>query len=89
MLVFRAITRVKFYPPRASERGDEGKVLLRVTISQTGRLIDAYIARGSGVPELDSATIEMAHRAYYPPLPPELGAQRTFDVPIHFGIRYR
>lgn len=89
MLVFRAITHVKFYPPRASERGQEGVVLLRVTIGRSGRLVDAWVARGSSYPELDAATIEMAHRASFPPLPPELGAERTFDVPIHFGIRYR
>ena len=89
MLVFRAITRVKFYPHRAGERGEQGVVQMRVTIGQNGRLIEAYIVRGSGFPELDAATIDMAHRASYPPLPPSLGAQRTFDVPVHFDIRNR
>lgn len=89
MLVFRAITRVKFYPYRSSQRGDEGIVLLRVTIARNGRLTDAFIVRGSGHPELDAATIEMAHRAYYPPLPAALGNEHTLDVPVHFGIRYR
>ena len=86
--VFRAIDRVRFYPPRSCERGEEGSVLLRVVIGAGGKLLDAYVARGSGVPDLDAATIEMAHRAHYPPVPRGLKPPLTFNVPIEFGIRY-
>lgn len=86
--VFRAIDRVRFYPPRSRDKGEEGSVLLRVVIGEGGKLIDAYVARGSGVPDLDAATVEMAHRASYPPLPRNLKPPRSFDVPIEFGIRY-
>jgi len=86
--VFGAIDRVRFYPPRARDRGDEGSVLLRVVIGDGGTLVDAYIVRGSGFPELDAACIDMAHRASFPPLPRVLKPPRTFDVPIEFGIRY-
>jgi protein TonB len=88
-LLFRAIDRVRFYPIGARDRGEEGRVVLRVTIAADGRLLDAYIARGSGFPELDAATIEMARRAApYPPLPRALGAERaSFNVPVIFGIR--
>jgi protein TonB len=88
-LLFRAIDRVRFYPIGSRDRGEEGRVVLRVTIAADGRLLDAYIAGGSGYPDLDAATIEMARRAApYPPLPRALGAERaSFNVPVIFGIR--
>lgn len=88
-LLFRAIDRVRFYPIGARDRGEEGRVVLRVTIAADGRLLDAFIVRGSGFPDLDAATIEMARRAApYPPLPRALGAERaSFNVPVNFGIR--
>jgi protein TonB len=90
-LLFRAIDRVRFYPVGSRERHEEGRVMLRVTIGASGQLLDAYIVTGSGHPELDAATIEMARRAApYPPLPHGLGAERaSFNVPIIFGIRSR
>ena len=89
--LFRAIDRVRFYPSGSRDRGEEGRVVLRVMIGADGRLLDAYIASGSGYPELAAATIEMARRASpYPPLPRGLGAERaSFNVPIIFGIRFR
>lgn len=88
-LLFRAIDRVRFYPIGARDRGEEGRVVLRVTIAADGRLLDAFIANGSGYPDLDAATIDMARRAApYPPLPRALGAERaSFNVPVIFGIR--
>lgn len=88
-LLFRAIDRVRFYPIGARDRGEEGRVVLRVTIAADGRLLDAFIASGSGFPDLDAATIDMARRAApYPPLPRALGAERaSFNVPVVFGIR--
>jgi protein TonB len=88
-LLYRAIDRVRFYPAGARDRGEQGRVVLRVTIAADGRLLDAYIAQGSGFPDLDAATIDMARRAApYPPLPRALGAERaSFNVPVIFGIR--
>jgi protein TonB len=88
-LLFRAIDRVRFYPIGARDRGEEGRVVLRVTIAADGRLLDAFIAQGSGFPDLDAATMDMARRAApYPPLPRALGAERaSFNVPVIFGIR--
>ena len=88
-LLFRAIDRVRFYPVGARDRGEQGRVVLRVTIAADGRLLDAFIAQGSGYPDLDAATIDMARRAApYPPLPRALGAERaSFNVPVIFGIR--
>lgn len=86
--IFSAIERVRFYPPRSRDRGDEGSVLLRVVIGEGGKLLDAYIVRSSGYPELDAACIDMAHRASYPPLPRGIRPPRNFNVPIEFGLRY-
>jgi len=88
-LLFRAIDRVRFYPIGARDRGEEGRVVLRVTIAADGRLLDAFIIQGSGFPDLDGATMDMARRAApYPPLPRGLGAEKaSFNVPVIFGIR--
>ncbi|MSR78035.1 MAG: TonB family protein [Candidatus Omnitrophica bacterium] len=46
------------YPKIAREKGWQGKVSLRVLVSQRGTAVDAYVAESSGHPELDRAALE-------------------------------
>lgn len=45
------------YPPSARKLGETGKVVLRVELDETGRLVASDVARTSGFPRLDEAAV--------------------------------
>ena len=51
----RTVPRI--YPPSARKLGETGKVLLRVEIGETGRLVASDVARSSGSARLDEAAL--------------------------------
>lgn len=70
----------------ASEDWVRLSVVIRFTVGRDGRLLDASVARSSGVPEADNHMIQVFHRAApFPPLPPEMrGDSITYTVPVGF-----
>ncbi len=77
----------KHYPERARQRGDEGTVVLRITVDPTGRVLDVAVARSSGSPILDDAARDMMAGQRVPPfLPGMMQAQLTTSVPIRFVL---
>jgi protein TonB len=55
------------YPELASKAEAEGRVWLRVTISETGRVIDATVHRSEVIPSLEQAAIEAAMKWLFQP----------------------
>lgn len=55
-----ALSEHLFYPPEAIARGLEGDVLLLLSLSDSGRIVSASIARGSGHAMLDQAALDAA-----------------------------
>jgi protein TonB len=65
-----------------------GVVTVTFTITRQGKLTSRHVARSSGHSELDSAALATLQRAQpYPPPPPELGHQSTFNfsVPLRYN----
>ncbi len=82
--LWQVIRKFSQYLPDLREKNEGGTVLLRFVIARDGRLIEASIAKSSGVPALDRGLLESLRAAApYPPLPPEIpGAQVVFVQPI-------
>lgn len=55
-----ALSQHLFYPPEAVARGLEGEVILLLTLTETGQLAKAEIARSSGHAILDQAALAAA-----------------------------
>ena len=74
------------FPPEASVKGLGGTAKITFTIDRSGKLISDQISESSGFPLLDTAAIEMLHRAQpFPAAPAELSDDSfTFTVPVNF-----
>lgn len=85
------LERHKEYPRRAQRRGQEGVVMLYISINRRGQVLDSYIHQESGYTLLDQAALDMLDRAApLPALPDEMPQQRlNIIVPIQFEMRQR
>ncbi|MBV8409059.1 MAG: energy transducer TonB [Alphaproteobacteria bacterium] len=85
-LIMRQVQQRAIYSRATSE---EGQVVVLVTVSRDGRLLDARVNRSSGYSNLDTAALEaLRQSAPYPPLPSDIpGGQHTFIVPMNYRRR--
>jgi protein TonB len=72
----------KRYPSVARERSEEGEVLVSFTVDGEGHVSGVSIAKSSGHPDLDQATIAMLQGATLPPP----GAAATRTVRVHYRL---
>ena len=81
---WQVVRKFSQYLPDLREKNEGGTVVIRLVIGRDGRLIEAGIARSSGVMALDRGMLEaIRHAAPYPPLPPEVpGDSVVFTQPI-------
>jgi protein TonB len=84
--VMRRLAQFPYMPKATATVRETGTVLLRLTVSRDGRLLDVALERSSGVPSLDAGVMESARRASpYPPLPAEIqGDRHAFLLPVSF-----
>ena len=83
------LARFKRFPPAAQRRGEQGVVMMRLTISHGGGVLAMSIARGSGYADLDEEAQAWMTRAQpLPALPSEITApQIEILVPLRFMLR--
>lgn len=73
------------YPERSRERGEEGRVVLRVEVGADGRVRDIAILQSSGFPRLDRAARDAVERWRFTPARRGNSAVADrVDVPIRF-----
>ena len=77
-----ALSEHLFYPPEAVARGLEGEVILLLTLTESGQLAAAAIARGSGHALLDQAALDAARHIGALP-----GNPRQTLFPVTFRLR--
>lgn len=79
------------YPRAAESGGQQGVVLLAITLDRQGRVLSLALRRGSGYPLLDAEALATVRRAT--PLPPPdaavPGDPVQVDVPVSFSLRER
>lgn len=82
--LWQVIRKFSQYLPDLRDKNEGGTVILRFVIARDGRLVEASIAKSSGVVALDRGLLDSLRAASpYPPLPPEIpGAQAVFVQPI-------
>ena len=76
------------YPPAAKAKGIEGKVVLRVSVSAEGKLLDVEVIRSSGSDLLDAAALKAVRRADFSPAR-RVGraVETTIELPIQFLLK--
>ena len=77
-----ALTPHLFYPPDAVARGQEGEVILLLSMTDSGQLSSVEIARSSGHALLDQAALDAARQIGSLP-----GSKRQLLFPVSFRLQ--
>lgn len=87
--VARQIERFREYPAIARQNGQQGRVVMRVTITRDGRLLDASVDRSSGWPAIDSAELATVRRSgKFPDVPGSMpGDPIVLILPVTYKFR--
>jgi protein TonB len=76
------------YPEDSRRRGEQGAVLVRLTVAHDGQLLDFVVLRGSGYDELDDATRAMFRHVRLPAAPLDSDPpQATLSKPVRYVLR--
>jgi protein TonB len=83
------LARFKRFPSEAQRRGEQGTVLMHVTMSSGGQVMSMTMTRGSGYADLDAEAQAWIGRAEpLPAFPPEITArQMELAIPLRFTLR--
>lgn len=75
------------YPRSARRRGQEGKVIVTVTVAPSGRVTSPRISKSSGIPALDSSALKAAQKFRFQPARNGLGSPVSTKKSIPFTFR--
>jgi protein TonB len=82
------LRRFRTFPPEARDKGITGTAIVRFTVTSSGSVSAASLAKSSGAGVLDQAAVAMVRRASpFPPIPAGLGSSLTVNVPVRFDLR--
>jgi protein TonB len=75
------------YPETARRRGEQGRVLLEVSVSADGMPVSVTVARSSGYPSLDSAALSAVQRwRFVPATRGGAPVAAVAEVPVRFRL---
>ncbi len=82
--LWQVARKLEGYRYEANVRVNRGVTVVRIVIARDGRLLDASIARSSGVLEFDRGVLAgVRGGSPYTPLPPDIkGDSASFDLPL-------
>ena len=79
--------RAPAYPATALRRGEQGRVMLRVSVSADGAPLEVDVAQTSGFPSLDSAALSAVRQwRFVPATQAGRPVAAIADVPVRFRI---
>lgn len=86
--LFRKLARHKVYPSELRKDKVQGRVVVKFTISQDGRLLASSVQKSSGSPALDEAALSMLQKASpLPPIPKSMNrSELTLAVPVEYSL---
>lgn len=89
--VVRRIDRKKRYPRLAKENGEEGVVMVKMTLDRNGTLVAYRLSRRAPSERLNQATLSTVQSAApFPPLPNSYpNSNITIEVPVRFRLARR
>lgn len=78
----------KLYPRAARNAGEEGSVLVGVTVSAGGSVTEAYLAESSGYDRLDRAAVKSAYNWRFSPAKNTAGnaIESTAMIRVHYSL---
>ena len=87
--VRQMIAKAKIYPPKAREKGQQGKIHLSFKIGKDGKVLKLFVEHSSGYEILDEAArIAITNAGPFPPIPEKLEKQYALlKLPISFVLR--
>tara|TARA_B100001123_G_C15187101_1_gene977742 strand:- start:73 stop:1158 length:1086 start_codon:yes stop_codon:yes gene_type:complete len=87
--VRQMIAKAKIYPPKAREKGQQGKIQLSFKIGKDGRVLKLLVEHSSGYEILDEAArMAITDAGPFPPIPEKLNKQYALlELPISFVLR--
>ena len=87
--VRKMIANAKVYPPKARDKGQQGKIDLSFKLGKHGELLKLLIENSSGNNILDDAARNAVENAGpFPPIPEKLNKQYVLlELPISFVLR--
>jgi len=88
-LIAQTIYKNKRYPRQAYSLNQEGKVVVRLKLAKSGKILDLEILEQATYKSLTNATIETINSIQkFPPIPEELKVDDiTFRIPIEYKIQ--
>lgn len=86
--LLNAVRKNQSYPKKAAMAGEQGDIVAKVVIDQSGEIVSLDLIEKSGSRELDKGAIRMIRKsAPFEAIPKELNQQTfEFDVPISFKL---
>ena len=78
------VTKLRDHRFHVNVPAKKGTTVVKILMARDGRLLEAEVARSSGMPEMDTAVVAaLRQHSPYPPLPPEIpGSTATFRLPM-------
>ncbi|MBV8915372.1 MAG: energy transducer TonB, partial [Acetobacteraceae bacterium] len=77
--------RHRYYPQQAVENGEDGTVVIELTVNRSGHVEAVDVKSRSGSQWLDMAAVGTFRSGNLPPFTPEMRDDRiTFTIPIHY-----
>jgi len=77
--------RHRYYPQQAVQDGEDGTVIIELTVNRSGRVESVELKSRSGSQWLDMAALGTFRNGQLPPFTPEMTGDRiTFPIPIHY-----
>jgi len=83
------LARYQRFPAQAQRHGEQGVVMMNVTLSRTGQVLSMAIATSSGHADLDAEAQAWITRAEpLPAFPPEIAVQQmALLIPLRFTLQ--
>jgi protein TonB len=79
--------RAPVYPERALRHGEQGRVMLRVSVSADGTPIEVELAETSGHPSLDTAALAAVRQwRFSPAMQAGRPVAAIAEVPVRFRL---
>ena len=69
----------KTYPGEARRRGDEGRAVVRFTVTRDGNVLDVEVVSSTGSKVLDAAVERLLRGARLPAFPPSMAEPEVTD----------
>ncbi len=85
--VLKIINQRKVYPPEAIDRGEEGRVVVGVSVAASGQVLEVRIEEPSPFVRLNNSALQtVSNIKSFPPLPAGVAAPIHLHIPLVYRV---